>query len=73
MCPGVPAELPAQRPAGGREGPVQGGAALGGPENPDGSQTQAEGGQAAGNAPTHLEWSIIDEEKLRKQKNKADM
>ena len=48
MWSGVPAELLAQGPAGGREGPVQGGAALGGPAHPDGPQAQAERGQATG-------------------------
>lgn len=45
---GVPAELPAQGPAGRHKGPVQRGATVGGSENPHGSQTQTEGGQAAG-------------------------
>lgn len=46
--PGVPAQLPAQGLAGGGEGPIQRGATVGGPENPDGSKTQTEGGQTSG-------------------------
>lgn len=49
---GVPAELPAQGPAGRGEGLVQGGATVGGSANPDGSQAQTEGGQTPG------EWSL---------------
>lgn len=45
---GVPPELSAQRPAGWCEGLVQGGATLGGSENPDCSETQAQGGKTSG-------------------------
>lgn len=48
LCSGVPAEPPAQRPAGRREGPVQRGETLGGSENPDCPETQAEGSQTPG-------------------------
>ena len=52
MWSGVPAELPAQGPAGRREGPVQGGAAVGGAAHPDRPQAHTERGQETGESRT---------------------
>lgn len=57
---GVPAELPAQRPAGRHKGLVQRGAALGSSANPDSFETQAEGGQTPGKLCLHIIWMYVN-------------